>query len=491
MFNLGYFMKTLFNLSLFIFGILLISCKDEPASPADNPKVGFDIQLDSNLYYTEEIFPENYLGIYDQWNLDGYSGGFAGNSYNADYRKLVFERYGIFKFFVNDSLYSYGKIEIQPDEYSSLLVYFNVDSVIFGRSSTGFRKYVTLSGNSLGLRDPWPDGYNSTYTRCGVYADMNYYQKSPIIENGSITKIKIPGVYIIRSVYFIDSSKGYLVCGGSTVLNTVDAGESWEADTIGTGMNLNGICFINSQTGFIVGCKAKTEYSKSLGSILFRTIDAGNSWEQLAIPEKGELLSIIFLDDETGFAYGRNLVLKTSDGGANWREVTIGNSSSIYKMSFINQTIGFASLYGPGLLKSSDGGESWTNRNSGTFSDIQFVNENTGYLLSYSGFCKTTDGGLSTTLLPFSPEHIEAFYFENEDEGVVLGYRKYSSGDCHVWGSFMHLTTNGGLCWQGDNRILPSGNLNLMTNRLCSPVKGTYYGIENFLAREIVRIDIK
>ena len=85
---------------------------------------------------------------------------------------------------------------------------------------------------------------------------------------------------------------------------------------------------------------------------------------------------------------------------------------------------------------------------------MQFISENTGFLGTYnSRLLKTTDGGLSFTELPDSPDGITGLFFTSENDGIVFGNRTYSNGNCHVWESTIHITTDGGNAWQGDNKV--------------------------------------
>ena len=65
-----------------LFGILLVTgCeKDKVPDSQDPDEQGFDTVLDKDLYYSQEIFQDGYLGIYDKWRLD------------RDYRRILRDR---------------------------------------------------------------------------------------------------------------------------------------------------------------------------------------------------------------------------------------------------------------------------------------------------------------------------------------------------------------------------------------------------------------
>src|SRR3990172_12911255 len=98
-------MKTTARYLLYLFTILTLSCgKDIPNSPDNNTIQEIDIDINENKYYDDEIFPEQFTGIYDKWRLNSISGSYTGAGYAPDFEKLVVQKIGIFKFYRNDSL---------------------------------------------------------------------------------------------------------------------------------------------------------------------------------------------------------------------------------------------------------------------------------------------------------------------------------------------------------------------------------------------------
>ena len=66
----------------------------------------------------------------------GIIGGYSGTGYTADFDQLVIEGFGIFKFYRNDSLLVYGKIEIKEQHDSILRI-----SLVQGSSFCNMKFY--------------------------------------------------------------------------------------------------------------------------------------------------------------------------------------------------------------------------------------------------------------------------------------------------------------------------------------------------------------
>jgi photosystem II stability/assembly factor-like uncharacterized protein len=120
---------------------------------------------------------------------------------------------------------------------------------------------------------------------------------------------------------------------------------------------------------------------------------------------------------------------------------------------FTNNSIGYltTSIYGPpggsAIYKTLDGGNSWTQTNSypsiPTLQDMSFTNENTGFIVGYSGrMLKTNNAGLtwSSEQLPFV-ETLISVSFPSETVGYATGYSSVS-------GSEVIKTSDGGNTWQ-------------------------------------------
>lgn len=163
--NMNKFLKTI----ILMLSIGLLSCENE-----NDIKFHLD-SINSRKYYSQEIIPDDYQKIYGKWKLKEISGGFSGTGYEPDYDYLEIKSVGIYGFIRNDSLFEYGKIEldtfdeISPDylQLSYLQVRLIPDYYVGPYSYMDTpEKYIDLIGNdSLVLISPCCDRYNYHYKR--------------------------------------------------------------------------------------------------------------------------------------------------------------------------------------------------------------------------------------------------------------------------------------------------------------------------------------
>jgi hypothetical protein len=246
-----YSMKTTTHFLYLLCIMIAFSCeKDSSTIPGNHDKQGFDNAINKHQYYNEEIFPGEYIGIYDRWRLDGIGGGFTGGGYSPDFEQLVIEEIGIFKFYRNDSLLAYGKIEIKEQNENGLKVSFLLDSSLSKMDFFDMEKYVYLNDSLLVLYAPCCDRFNYYFTRCAEYSKSIYYQENPQLDNVLITPISVPEGKTLRSVFFTDMQNGYVLCTDNTILKTGDGGDSWLEYNTGTDLPLYSFFFLDENIGF-------------------------------------------------------------------------------------------------------------------------------------------------------------------------------------------------------------------------------------------------
>jgi photosystem II stability/assembly factor-like uncharacterized protein len=162
------------------------------------------------------------------------------------------------------------------------------------------------------------------------------------------------------------------VMPGAFFEQTTDGGTSWEdvflpAPAEHDWFNETSLCqtsaptFSGEQTGLlIVKCRLyqdiQTDIEWSL-TYVYTTRDRGGTWERARLPSPAD--SLLFLDDEFGWAFGRDHY-QTFDGGLSWDLVRSVNWDGDF--SFINQLNGWAVARNEGeiaLVVTEDGGLSW------------------------------------------------------------------------------------------------------------------------------------
>lgn len=127
----------------------------------------------------------------------------------------------------------------------------------------------------------------------------------------------------LRSVYFLNTLKGFAVGDHGVVLATTDGGNSWSSVTVPVLRDFHAITFTGPDTGYIAGGTSLLPCHRTL----LQTIDGGLNWTVLTDDHGGILKDISFMDAHTGYIVGDSAtVLKTIDGGMNWAPLIIGTS---------------------------------------------------------------------------------------------------------------------------------------------------------------------
>ncbi|MGY5873586.1 MAG: YCF48-related protein [Candidatus Thorarchaeota archaeon] len=151
------------------------------------------------------------------------------------------------------------------------------------------------------------------------------------------------------------------------------------------------VCFINSTHGWVVG-QNKTGLG---GGIILNTEDAGNSWNLQLYNNSHWFSSIDIIDDQTMWVTGTGGFVYTTNGGQTWIESkVIDVGAGMGAVTFINKTHGWTSTMND-LYKTTNGGQTWQNITSWTFTDslrmIHFVSSSEAWAIGFSGIYYTDD----------------------------------------------------------------------------------------------------
>lgn len=241
----------------------------------------------------------------------------------------------------------------------------------------------------------------------------------------------------LTSVYFPTSEKAIAVGDFGTIIKSNNTGDTWSAVSLPTELqnkHFNSVFFTNYLTGYTVG----GNQNENITTIL-KTIDGGNTWT-IQKNEAGNILnSVYFTNSSNGWAVGNNgLVLHTSNGGTTWLSVTIPGthgSRNFRSVFFINDQKGF--IVGGNysndsiqtILYTENSGTSWnviTDQLGCILNAVHFINENVGYAVGRSGCAlKTSDGGFSweqIALPDLDVNHdFNSVHFMNLDYGYIVG----------------------------------------------------------------------
>jgi photosystem II stability/assembly factor-like uncharacterized protein len=178
-------------------------------------------------------------------------------------------------------------------------------------------------------------------------------------------------------------------------MKTTNKGDNWVIQTAPTSTALDGIYFIDENTGYIGGA-----------NVFLKTTDGGQTWVHkggLFISPFETAQSVYFSDANTGY-YCTNTtncrIVKTTNGGDTWNLInSIDNIGAGWDMSFTNANTGFVCTGAGKVLKTTNGGLNWGVQNTPLTENLyamDFPSVNTGYISTWSGkVLKTTNGGLT------------------------------------------------------------------------------------------------
>lgn len=296
-----------------------------------------------------------------------------------------------------------------------------------------------------------------------------------------------------EDMQFVDPEIGWVVDGGGQILKTADGGETWNQQHFNSDHFFRSVEFINDQIGF-----AGTLANGNPNTTLLKTVNGGNTWVDItntlpvnvpgicgmhAVNEntifitgvfygsayimksetQGEswtytnmgslcngIVDIFFKDENIGFAVGqsaqgtglKSIIIGTTNGGDTWQQLAIGNHNNqrAWKLQMISESIMYASIEefepSPQYFKSTNGGETWqletvvTPNESGTMQGIGFLNEDIGWIGGFSQlFYETLDGGTTWEYKPSVGASFNRFQRVNDTLMYTSGVNVYKYVD--------------------------------------------------------------
>jgi photosystem II stability/assembly factor-like uncharacterized protein len=157
----------------------------------------------------------------------------------------------------------------------------------------------------------------------------------------------------INDICFLNVNTGFMAETSSTILKTTNGGTNWTAtlliDTIGGYYDLYKIDFNNNNTGYIVG-------SNTVTGAVFKTTDNGNTWKNILITPYG-LYSIKVVNNTMLYAGSKhNIVYNSSNSGLTWNNQTVPTTKGeIFSIYFTNNSTGYLTV-GNEIYKTTNGG---------------------------------------------------------------------------------------------------------------------------------------
>jgi photosystem II stability/assembly factor-like uncharacterized protein len=153
-----------------------------------------------------------------------------------------------------------------------------------------------------------------------------------------------PTKHLLLGGAFVDYAHLWLVGAGGTIVQSGDAGMTWQSGIVRDDANtrFTAASFVGKSLGWAVG---------AAGSI-FRTTDGGRTWFAQRSNVDADLFDVKFIDRNEGWAAGtEGLLLHTNDGGAHWMVESNATSHALQRLFFVDRNHGWAVGFGGTILK--------------------------------------------------------------------------------------------------------------------------------------------
>lgn len=245
-----------------------------------------------------------------------------------------------------------------------------------------------------------------------------------------------------RSVFAKNNQEVFFGGALSTILRSADQLQSIEEVTGRSRRTITSMDFISPGEGL----------AASTAGILLQTVDGGGNWVEVET-ETRNYIAIDFVDQDQIWAGTNQKVLSSTDQGKTWAESLVLANSNIQGVKALQDDVVIATSTSGIIYRSPDQGITWDTvfydmHNNGRFQDLEFVDEEVGYVCGFNGrLLKTTDGGENWNGLsaPLPDLQYEDFSFLSGVEGWLVS----SNYVDQMW----H-TSDGGATW--DTLQLPS-----------------------------------
>jgi photosystem II stability/assembly factor-like uncharacterized protein len=174
--------------------------------------------------------------------------------------------------------------------------------------------------------------------------------------------------------------------------------------------------FIDDNTGIIGGDNG----------LLYKTTDEGAHWFSITSPTNESINDIKFIDNTTGFLAGSGgIIYKTVNTGDNWNKISTPTGWNLKEINF-KSSIGLACGERGTILRSENSGNSWSKITLSTtenINSVSFRNENSAFAVGNNGSVfSTNDAGATWTKIDLNrTANLRKVVFNDENHGFIVG----------------------------------------------------------------------
>ena len=158
------------------------------------------------------------------------------------------------------------------------------------------------------------------------------------------------GPQYLNGLCFVDINTGWVVGDKGTILSTQDGGKTWQGQASYVEADLEDVLFLDRNIGWVVG---------SDGTIL-HTQNRGKTWELQDSGVLANLQKVWFVDGSHGWVVGKSgTILATQNGGKFWKSQACRLRVDLYGIHFIDANRGWAAGNKNTVFSTTDGGSTW------------------------------------------------------------------------------------------------------------------------------------
>jgi len=282
---------------------------------------------------------------------------------------------------------------------SAVLDSWDENTVVIGNGRSVFR---TLNGGSQWNELPQPTNLTGTIVDIALIDSEKIWIAS---SSGQILFTPNAGndwteqffndtlVYFMNYIEMFDAQIGVAMGdnaslisdpgGPAIILRTTDGGQNWvsvndSAFGASSGDTWRRIDFVNADVGYFFPSGKNPQR-------MYKTSNGGSNWSQINYPAYAQILK--FFDEKIGLAISeKSKVLRTTDGGQSWQQFTSGHNGWGNDIEFSPENPAFVWLTDKERIYfSSDTGKTWKEQYSKGGTDLEFVNDTTGWCVGIDG----------------------------------------------------------------------------------------------------------
>jgi photosystem II stability/assembly factor-like uncharacterized protein len=177
-------------------------------------------------------------------------------------------------------------------------------------------------------------------------------------------------------------ASGHPASGGNTgLIKSADGGKTWQqvATVLDPPVDFHAMGISKADPNLIIGFD-------SAGRGLFKTMDAGQSWQKLEFPDYISALAISPSDPSVILAGTGKGIFVSNDGASTWTKLVQYDGHLVFALSFDENGVLYTSTDSSGLAKSSDLGQTWEKINTPNLTITSIVVDSQNNILYVAGY---------------------------------------------------------------------------------------------------------